>query len=667
MPNRLADSTSPYLLQHAHNPVDWYPWGEEAFQIAREQNKPIFLSIGYAACHWCHVMAHESFEDEQTAALLNRDFVAIKVDREERPDVDSVFMDAVVAMTGQGGWPMSVFLTPDRIPFFGGTYYPPTRRYGMPSFMEVLHAVSKAWQENPQEIMRTGKELAHHLRQSSKIPAQRQPLLPGLFEQAATSLIHAYSQTVGGWGRAPLFPQPMLLEALLIHASRGNQQAAGTVLDSLLRMAQGGMYDLINGGFHRYSVDDAWYVPHFEKMLYDNAQLALVYTHGWQYFHHPRLRQVAEETLEFIIRELTHPRGGFLSSLDADSGGGEGRYYLFSETELRGLPPGTPAGQQYAALMDSGVRWRFEGEHLLRLQDLAPAGDWPDLRRELHTIRQQKPYPALDDKVVLGWNGLALIALAEAARIFDRPDFLSAAQKNANFLLANLRSPAGLSRSWREGRQGSPAFLEDYGALCLGLLALHQADLDLRWFSETRAIAKDMVARFAGSSGHLSDNHPEHGELFMGVRNLYDNATPSGNALAWTALLHLSELTTEPVWAEKAETALAEVQDDMLRNPAAFGQWLQLAAWLSGERMEIALAGDPGSAEVRAFHQVLNRRYLPQAVWAAGVPGSDGLPGLLEGRELRDGRPAAYLCRSFTCLRPTTDPAELERQLNPPG
>jgi uncharacterized protein YyaL (SSP411 family) len=554
MPNHLIHENSPYLLQHANNPVDWYPWGEEALNKSRTENKPIFLSIGYAACHWCHVMEHESFEDPETAAIMNENFVSIKVDREERPDLDSIYMQATTAMTGSGGWPMSVFLTPDLRPFYAGTYFPPVPRYNMPSFKEVLSSLAKAWQQDRQEVDRVGNQVVQYIKPQELTSGAKETFTDESLEAATKALLDAYDWGNGGWGAAPKFPQPMTIDFLLRRAlsnSAQREQALKAVVHVLNGMARGGMYDVVGGGFARYSVDNFWRVPHFEKMLYDNAQLALVYLHGYLLTKDVRFRQICEETLDFILRELTHEQGGFYSSLDADSEGEEGKFYVWRLDELENAlgedfdffkaaygitPQGNWEGKivLQRALDDASLAARSNMDLETARAKLAEA------HRKLLQVRNTRVRPATDDKILVMWNALALAAFAEAARYLGRKDYLDAAIRNADFLLGHLYVDDRLLRSWRDGKAKHNAYLEDYAALILALLSLYQSDLDAKWYSTALKLADEMVQHFSDPKGGFFDTRDDHESLLVRPKDIQDNATPSGSALAVTALLELS-------------------------------------------------------------------------------------------------------------------------------
>ncbi|NMC80881.1 MAG: thioredoxin domain-containing protein, partial [Chloroflexi bacterium] len=516
MPNQLAHETSPYLLQHANNPVNWYPWGEEALRKAQEEDKPIFLSIGYAACHWCHVMEHESFENPQIARLLNDHFVSIKVDREERPDLDSIYMSAVIAMVGQGGWPMSVFLTPKLEPFYGGTYFPPAARYGMPAFGDVLTGVIQTWKSNRAEISRMSQQLGQFLKENAQWNTPSGPLLPGTLQQATETLIQTYDWEHGGWGAAPKFPAPMAIEFLLQQGTQGNSQALQVALHALKTMNRGGIYDVVGGGFHRYSTDAHWLVPHFEKMLYDNAQLARTYLHAYLLTGEVPLRQTCEETLDFILKEMTHPEGGFYSSLDADSEGEEGKFYLWTPEEIRQALPEAEDQDRILSFYNVTEAGNFEGKTIFQQTGETPAEMYLPLqkaKKQLDRFRARRQPPATDDKVLVFWNALMLQTLAEAARYLHRSDYLQAAQKNARFLLQALHPQDRLLRSWRDGQAKHNACLEDYGALILGLLTLYQTDLDSTWYQHAILLAKEMLAAFQDASGELYDTRRDQADL----------------------------------------------------------------------------------------------------------------------------------------------------------
>ena len=677
MPNQLINENSPYLLQHANNPVDWYPWGEEALNRARTENKPIFLSIGYAACHWCHVMEHESFEDPETAALMNQNFVNIKVDREERPDLDSIYMQATTAMTGSGGWPMSVFLTPDLRPFYAGTYFPPVRRYNMPAFKEVLQSLANVWQEQRDEVDRVGNQVLQHL-QPQLLGKTDETVNSETLEAAAKSLMESYDWGYGGWGSAPKFPQPMAIEFLLRRAltdSPQREQMLKAATHALNTMSRGGMYDVVGGGFARYSVDNLWRTPHFEKMLYDNAQLALAYLHGFVVTGDIRYRWVCEETLDFILREMTNPQGGFYSSLDADSEGEEGKFYVWTHDEIAGiLGPEFEFFKTAYGITPSG---NWEGKTILQraLDDASLAARFkldPEALRtrltEAHIrlleARSTRVRPGTDDKVLVMWNALALMAFAEAGRYLERKDYLDAAVRNARFLLDNLYVTDRLLRSWRDGQPKHNAYLEDYAGLVLALLALYQSDPDTEWYKMALLLADQMVAHFTDPNGGFFDTRDDHEALLVRPKDIQDNATPSGNALACMALLQLATYGDRGTWRSTAEDMLASITNALLRYPTSFAQWLSAADFAVGPTREVAILGDQNDAGIQDLLRTLWKNYRPRQVTAiSAYPPEPGSPALLVDRPLLNNQPTVYVCQGFVCLQPVNSPDEMEAQL----
>ncbi|HEX6490218.1 MAG TPA: thioredoxin domain-containing protein [Gaiellaceae bacterium] len=633
--NSLAGETSPYLLQHADNPVDWYPWGEEALERARAEDKPILLSIGYAACHWCHVMAHESFEDEATAALMNEWFVNIKVDREERPDLDSVYMDAVVALTGHGGWPMTVFLLPDGEPFLGGTYFPPEPRHGLPAFRQLLAAVSDAYRDRREDVGRQAKALVEALQASAARAASAEPLTDSLLREAVEGLRRQFDPEWGGFGEAPKFPPASALEFLLrAHERSGDEQALAMATRTLDAMASGGMYDLLGGGFHRYSVDERWLVPHFEKMLYDNALLVPAYLHAWLVTGEERYRSVAEQTLDYLLRELRLPQGGFASAQDADTEGVEG--LTFTWTAAEGAPP--------------ELLQPFEhGRSILR-------GELdPELRRRLFEQRERRPQPLRDDKAIAAWNGLALAALAEAGRRLERPDLVQAGRKLACFLLGPLSGEQGrLHRSWRAGQAKHPGYLEDYANVANGLYELHVASGELRWLEEANRLARLALELFADEErGGFFLSPADAERLVARKKELQDQPTPSGNSMLALVLLRLGRLYGEDEFERRAAGVLRLAREALSRAPAAFGWALcALDLYLAPPR-ELAVIGLPDDEVAKAALAP----FAPNSVVAFGP--AEGIP-LLEGKGYVDGRPAVYICERFACGAPVTEPAELD-------
>ena len=684
--NRLAGETSPYLLQHAHNPVDWYPWGEEALAEARERDVPIFLSIGYAACHWCHVMERESFEDEQTAADLNARFVAIKVDREERPDLDSIYMDAVQAMTRQGGWPMNVFLTPDGRPFYGGTYFPDEPRHGMPSFRQVLSRIAELWTSQREDIEKTATSVAEHVRNeqdaatrlAEQIDGQPAPDPTLLLRGVVDTLHENFDAVDGGFGAAPKFPQPMTLELLLReHLRTSNREPLLMLEKTLDAMAAGGIYDHLGGGFARYSTDKQWLVPHFEKMLYDNAQLARVYSHTAQVTGDEHYAYIARETLDFAVHELRNPPGGgFASSLDADTDGQEGLTYTWHASEIRELL-GTDA-PLFEAAYGVTPAGNWEGRTILhRVRSdselAAELGRPRDEVREalagarvtLLRARDDRPQPARDDKVLTSWNGLMIGAFADAGVALQERPFVEVATEAADFVLQNLRTEDGrLLRSWKDGRAQHAGTLEDHAHLAHGLLAVYEATFEERFFVAARELADLILEHFSADEGGFHDTADDAESLFARPRNLYDNAIPSGGAMATMVLLRLAALTGEGGYRSSAERALAPMPAIAAKYPTGLAQWLLAYGLASGPIIEIAIVGDPGADDTKALLASARARYRPgQVVALAPDPGTSAVP-LLHGRSRMEGAATAYVCREFACRQPTTDPAVLARQLD---
>ncbi|HXJ62805.1 MAG TPA: thioredoxin domain-containing protein [Actinomycetota bacterium] len=674
-PNRLAGETSPYLLQHAHNPVDWYPWGPEALERARREDRPILLSVGYAACHWCHVMERESFEDPETAALMNEHFVSIKVDREERPDVDAIYMDAVQAMTGSGGWPMTVFCTPDGEPFYGGTYFPDEDRHGMPAFRRVLTAVAETWRGRRDEALRQGRALAAAIARQAEVPASNEPLTDGLLVEAFQGLRRAFDPMWGGIGSAPKFPQPMTWEFALRCHLRGMPDAAEMVRTTLDRMAAGGMYDQVGGGFHRYSVDGRWHVPHFEKMLYDNAQLALLYLHGWQVLGVDRYREVVAGTLDSLLRDFRHAEGGFFSSTDADSEGVEGKFFVWSFDELVSV-----AGGDVARYFDASPSGNWEGTNVPWTPRPAEAVadvlgmDAGELlarvaaaRPELLERRSRRVPPGTDDKVLAGWNALAIRAFAEAGRVLGEDRYVDAAVAAGEFVLRELRRADGrLLRTWREGLAGGPAYADDVALLAQACLTLHETTLDPRWYHEARGLADDLVRLFHDADrGGFFQTGTDAERLVVRPKELFDNAVPSGNSAAAEVLLRLGLLEGDASLERAGVSALRLAREGMARAPTGFGHALcALDLYVSTPR-EVAVVGPSGDAATRALAAQVWSSFRPNVVLASG-PESDAGAGiaLLAGRGLVDGRPAAYVCERFACRRPVVDPADLETELS---
>ena len=676
MPNKLAQENSPYLLQHVDNPVEWYPWGEEALQKARDEAKPILLSIGYAACHWCHVMAHESFENDATAEYMNRHFVNIKVDREERPDLDAIYMQAVVAMTGQGGWPMTVFLTPDGRPFYGGTYFPPAPRYGMPSFIQLMQGIVNAWQTKQDDIEQSAGDITGHLQRTAVLTGQEDMLEVSMFGKATGALATTFDHERGGFGGAPKFPPSMTIEYLLqsfvLHKDGRTLHMAETTLK---KMAYGGLYDQLGGGFARYSTDVDWLVPHFEKMLYDNALLARVYLHAYQVTQEPLYRRIVEETLDFIIRELRHEDGGFYSSYDADSEGEEGKFYTWSAAEID-EHLGDDA-EMFKLYYDVTPKGNWEGSNILNMkkepEEVAWATKIPEhklgdrlaaAKQKLYDIRAKRIWPGLDDKVLTAWNGLMLAAFAEAGRVLNRPDYTETAVLNAQFLYDNLRTDDDrLLRTWKAGNKAKyNGYLEDYAYLADGLLALYQTTFDERWFHWAQTLADKMLTHFKDAEhGGFYDTSDDHERLIHRPKDLQDNAVPSANAMAAQVLLKLSLYTGNSTYWEVAETAVSSLYGAMVQHPNAFAHWLGTAVFITGNPQEVAIFGDPGFPDTEALIATTFNGFRPNLVVAAG-DGSSTVPLLADRRKL-DNKATAYVCRRFVCQQPVITPEDLAKQL----
>jgi uncharacterized protein YyaL (SSP411 family) len=650
MTNRLAHEVSPYLLQHAHNPVDWYPWGEEARAKARAEDKPIFLSIGYSACHWCHVMERESFEDESVARILNEHFVSIKVDREERPDVDSIYMSAVQLMTGHGGWPMSMFLTPDGAPFYAGTYFPPDDRHGMPGFKRVLLHVAEAYRSRKDDVRAAAGEvrdaIAKQLDTGLSMTIERRVL-----DSAAMRIAQAYDPVNGGFGGAPKFPPSMTLDFLMQVAWRtGDRTLDDIVTNTLRKMARGGMYDQIGGGFHRYSVDARWLVPHFEKMLYDNALLARLYTRAWQWKRDPEFARIANEILGWVMREMTSPDGGFYSTQDADSEGEEGKFYVWSRREvMEALGPDD--GRVFCELYDISEGGNWEGHNILNLVrapeseaeiDVAARG-----KCHLYGLRSKRVWPGRDEKILAGWNGWMLVAFAEAALAFDRDDYRDVCRRNAEFLLTRI----GYGRLLRH--HTIPGLLEDYAGVAWGLTHAYEATHDRRYLDSARGLVEQILVRFADENGGFFDTPSDHEELITRPKDLFDNATPAGNSLACDVLLRLAIFFGESRYADAATRALESILPLAQRYPSGFGFLLSVAEWRAGSPKEIALTGDDET--FRALRRAAGETYLPHRVIVAGA-GSEDLP-LMQGRDA--SKSMAYVCEAYMCQEPTTDPERL--------
>jgi len=674
MPNHLINETSPYLLQHAHNPVDWYPWGDEAFEKARQENKPVLLSIGYSACHWCHVMAHESFENEDIAQLMNENFVNIKVDREERPDLDQIYMNAVQMMTHHGGWPMTVFLTPDAVPFYGGTYFPPQDRYNIPGFPRVLIGVAEAYRERKEDIQQTGDSLITELRRLSETGGSDHPIKPELLDAAYAGMIRNYDSVNGGFGGAPKFPPAMSLEFLLrTYARTGKPDTLQMISHTCSKMANGGMYDQLGGGFHRYSTDSRWLVPHFEKMLYDNALLSRFYLHYFQVSEDEQARATVEGILDYVLREMTHPDGGFYSTQDADSEGHEGKFFVWDIQEIRDVLGETAASRfcDYYNITEGG---NFEGKNIPNvtrtLEDVAVAhrisvgelqASLNESKQTLFERRERRVKPDRDEKIITAWNGLMMASFAEAGIVLNRPDYTEAARRNAEFVISNLRKDGMLLRTWKDGQAKFNAYLEDYAFLAEGLLTLFETTGEFHWLTKSLALAVQMVAEFWDEqAGAFFFTGKSHENLIVRSKDFFDNATPSGNSVAAMALLRLAILDGKEQYRNLATATLGEMADQIRRYPSGFGYALSAVDFLLSTPKEVAIVGNT-PLDIQPMLSEVWSRYLPNKVVAPSF-GVDIIP-LLEGRTPINGLPTAYVCEHYTCKQPVTDLAALREQL----
>jgi uncharacterized protein YyaL (SSP411 family) len=679
MPNRLINETSPYLLQHAHNPVDWYPWGPEALEKAHNHNKPIFLSIGYAACHWCHVMEKESFENEAIAAIMNEHFINIKVDREERPDLDSIYMEAVVAMTGQGGWPMSVWLTPEGVPFYGGTYFPPTDRMGMPSFPRVLESLAHTYQRQNSQIYEQGAQLLSRMAMSLPLNGS-QNLNPATPTAAIDNLLRHIDYTHGGTSGAPKFPQPMIYDFLL-HAyyRTKNEKYLNVVELTLQKMAEGGIYDQLGGGFHRYSTDALWLAPHFEKMLYDNALLARLYLHAYQITAKPLYKRIVEETLDYVIREMTDDSGGFYATQDADSEGEEGKFFVWRPTQIKKIL-GETAGDHFCRVYDVTTMGNWEGHSILRrtrpLADIAAEvglslealqSELTASRAKLFAHRETRIKPARDEKIITAWNGIMLAAFAEAGRVLQRDDYLAVAEKNARFIKSTLLHQENrLYRTWKDGQAKLMGYLEDYAFTAQGLLTLYQANFDETWFSLAQNLMTTLLTHFTDHEhGGFYDTATDHESLVVRPKTLQDNAIPCGNSMAVRVLLDLAAYTGDNRYHSPALTALSALQDVLTQYPLGFGYWLGNLELALAERKEIALIGPPHAPDTQTLRAAVQGHYAPHYVigLTPSQTETSAIP-LLNHRPQVDGRPTAYVCQNFACQLPVNTVEQLKEQLS---
>lgn len=668
MPNRLIHTHSPYLLQHAHNPVDWYPWGDEAFEKAREEDKPIFLSIGYASCHWCHAMAHESFENEQVAEYLNQHFVSIKVDREERPDVDSVYMNAVVALSGHGGWPLSVFLTPEGKPFFGGTYYPLVPRYRLPGFLDVLRAIQDAWTTKRPQIEEATAQIYNALQMQYNTPNQQRPFYATDLETATNHLLQSYDWNYGGWGKAPKFPQPIALEFLLHrHAQNPTLSRVGALIEhALQKMAQGGMYDLLEGGFCRYSTDQRWMIPHFEKMLYDNAQLGLVYLYATVDTKNEHFQAIVEKIVDFLLQSLRDPDGLFYSSIDADSEGEEGKYYTFTLDELKTTLTAEEyeffSSSHHLAPLESNPQYMaFQPIEKLNLVDNSAILD--TIYEKLRQVRATKVRPNIDDKCILSWNALTLRFFAEASKYLSSERYLDTAISLAKAIRQWYVKENTLFRIKRGEVVSTPALLEDYASTIIGLLSLYEVTGDVEWFKLSKSLANQMVKKFSDPQGGFFDVSSEHDHLILLPRELQDTSTPSANALASQALLKLANYEgTLLQWLDQATPFIQSLTENALRYPLSFSSWLILIDTILSKPKEVVLVGS--QQELSPFFKVLwSTPRFDCVICHADLPIPPNAPAILQDRMKLNQQPTAYLCYSGVCKKPTTDVEEFDKML----
>lgn len=673
MPNHLEHEASPYLQQHRNNPVDWYPWGDAAIERARIEDKPIFLSIGYSSCHWCHVMEHESFEDEETAALLNEHFISVKVDREERPDIDSIYMLAVQAMTGQGGWPLNVFLTPDLVPFYGGTYWPPEERQGMPAFRKVLQAVATTFESKREDVEGNAEQVKGLLKTTSTRAPKSGDLSRNVLDEALGNAAKHFDQQNGGFGSAPKFPQASVFEFIMRRHFSARQATTARMLELTLdRMAQGGMYDQIGGGFHRYAVDAAWVVPHFEKMLYDNAQLARVYVDGYRLLGEERHAAVASDLFDYVLRELTGSSGEFYSSQDADTEGEEGKFYVWTLPELSealGLDDARIAAAVYGITPEGNFERSSIPTRSQPIEQVAVSAEigvdviaerLPAIRETLRTWREGRTRPGRDDKVIASWNGMMMRACAEAAAPLQRPDLLEAARQNATFIRQQMLVGDRLFHIWQNGRARIGGYVEDYANVIDGLLALYQVDFSLEWLDTALQLTEIMLEKFGDEqSGLLFDSSSEHEPLVSRARDLQDGATPSGNAVAAEVLIKLGRLTSNRDLERRGGAMLTYLVRPMAEQPLGFGRALvALDTFLSVAR-EVVVAGPRQSDVSQEFLAILGRLYQPHMLVGLAEPHETELAArlpFLQDRVMRDGKVAAYVCEHFACLAPVTDP-----------
>jgi uncharacterized protein YyaL (SSP411 family) len=677
--NRLSRETSPYLLQHAHNPVDWYPWGEEAFAKAKSENKPILLSIGYSACHWCHVMEHESFENEKIAALMNELFVSIKVDREERPDLDEIYMNAVQMLTGRGGWPMTLFLTPDRKPFYGGTYFPPEDRQGMPGFSRILHGVSQAFRERPEDVEKSVAQILTALQRMSESQETTKNFSPTIIADGADKIARAYDADNGGLGQAPKFPNAGVYELFLRHYSRSeNEKFLEMVVHTLTKMAQGGIYDHLGGGFHRYSVDAKWLVPHFEKMLYDNAQLVRIYAHAHTITREPLFKSVVNETVDYLLREMLHPEGGFYATQDADSEGEEGKFFVWTEGEVNRLLSEEDAGI-FCRMFDVGEPGNFEDKSILhpiltvdqasklfRKDPSEIAALVARAKQELFAERETRIKPFRDEKIITAWNGLMLSGLAEAIKLSGNPAWIEAAQRTVEFIFSKMFRDGFLLHTYKDGQAKLLGYLDDYAFLAVGLLDLYEALLDKSYLERASQLTEIMLREFWDErDGGFYFTGKSHEQLISRAKPIFDASIPSGNAMATQTLLRLYHFGGNDLYRASAEKVLRSYCDAMESQPFGFAHMLcALDLYLEGAK-EIVIVGNPADADVKALIAEVNSLYLPNKVLQLATPGTAlaNISPLLQGKTQIDGKATVYVCQNFTCSAPVTSASELRALL----
>ncbi len=677
--NRLIHETSPYLLQHAHNPVDWYPWGEEAFKKAKSENKPVFLSIGYSACHWCHVMEHESFENEKIAALMNELFVSIKVDREERPDLDEIYMNAVQMLTGRGGWPMTMFLTPDRKPFYGGTYFPPEDRQGMPGFPRILLGVSQAYRERPEDVEKSVSQILTALERMSEPPETAKAFSAASIAEGAAKIAGSYDSDNGGLGQAPKFPNAGVYELFLRHYSHSkSERYREMVVHTLTKMAQGGIYDHLGGGFHRYSVDAKWLVPHFEKMLYDNAQLLRAYAHAHTVTREPFFKSVVEDTVAYLLREMLHGEGGFYSTQDADSEGEEGKFFVWTADEINDLL-GEADGEIFCRIFDVTDEGNFEDKNILH-PVLTPEQASKLFRKELSEIealianakrvlfaeREKRVKPFRDQKIITAWNGLLLSGLAEAIKLSDNWAWREAARRTVEFIFSKLFRDGFLLHTYKDGQAKLLGYLDDYAFLAVGLLDLYETSFDRADLARAVELAEIMLREFWDErDGGFFFTGKSHEKLISRAKPMFDASIPSGNALATQLLLRLSHITGNADYRGRAEKVLRSCYDAMERQPFGFAHMLCALDFYLENPREIVIVGNPAEPGVKELIAQVHAIFLPNKVLQLAAPDAplDDLPPLVQGKSQMDGKPTAYVCHNLTCSAPVTSPSELKSLL----